>query len=105
MLAGKDHLAADRRLLDRLRAEDATCVDAVRHGREFLHHAVGHLAETGLDQFLDLGCGLTTGAPGTALAPIHTSILTTRPGARVAYVDRDPVVLAHARALLDVPAP
>ncbi|MFD5088088.1 SAM-dependent methyltransferase [Kitasatospora sp. NPDC058406] len=105
MLAGKDHLAADRTLLDRLRAEDATCVDAVRRGREFLHHAVGLLAERGLEQFLDLGCGLTTGATGTALAPIHTSVLTARPGARVAYVDRDPVVLAHARALLDVPAP
>ncbi|MFE2726840.1 SAM-dependent methyltransferase [Kitasatospora sp. NPDC059327] len=105
MLAGKDHLAADRTLLDRLRAEDAGCVDAVRHGRAFLHRAAGLLAEGGLAQFLDLGCGLTTGAPGTALAPIHTSVLATRPGARVVYLDRDPVVLAHARALLDVPAP
>ncbi|MGV9266968.1 SAM-dependent methyltransferase [Kitasatospora sp. NPDC003701] len=105
MLAGKDHLAADRTLLELLRAEDAGCVDVVRRGREFLHRAVGLLAERGLEQFLDLGCGLTTGAPGTALAPIHTSVLTARPGARVVYLDRDPVVLAHARALLDVPAP
>ncbi|MED7950202.1 SAM-dependent methyltransferase [Streptomyces sp. BE303] len=105
MLAGKDHLAADRMLLDRLQSEDAHCLVRARRGREFLHHAAGHLAERGLDQFLDLGCGLTTGAPGTALAPIHTSVLTARPGARVVYLDRDPVVMAHARALLDAPAP
>ncbi|MFF1909623.1 SAM-dependent methyltransferase [Kitasatospora sp. NPDC058218] len=105
MLAGKDHLAADRALSDLLRAEDAGCVDAVRRGREFLHHAARLLAERGLEQFLDLGCGLTTGVPGTVLAPIHTSVLTARPGARFVYLDRDPVVMAHARALLDAPAP
>ncbi|MFD5922783.1 SAM-dependent methyltransferase [Kitasatospora sp. NPDC058201] len=105
MLAGKDHLAADRTLLDFLQAEDRDCVDTVHRGREFLHRTTGLLAEHGLEQFLDLGCGLTTGAPGTALAPIHTSVLTTRPDARFVYLDRDPVVMAHARALLDAPAP
>ncbi|WP_329485378.1 SAM-dependent methyltransferase [Kitasatospora sp. NBC_01246] len=93
------------RAVDLLLSEDAGCVDPVRHGREFLHHAVGLLAERGLEQFLDLGCGLTTGAPGTALAPIHSSVLAAQPGARVVYLDHDPVVMVHARALLDAPAP
>ncbi|MEE1820854.1 SAM-dependent methyltransferase [Streptomyces sp. BE20] len=105
MLAGKDHLPADRILLHQLQAEDAGCAETVRRAREFLHHTVRLQAERGLGQFLDLGCGLTTGAPGTVLAPIHTSILTVRPGARVTYLDRDAVVMTHARALLDAPKP
>ncbi len=55
---------------------------------------VAHLAESGTTQFLDLGCGLP--APGN----VHEIAQRVRPEAKVVYVDMDPIVLAHARALL-----
>ncbi|MGW2548324.1 SAM-dependent methyltransferase, partial [Kitasatospora sp. NPDC001574] len=62
----------------------------------------------GIRQHVDLGCGLTTGhhndAP-KALLPLHAVLLPLAPGIRVVYADRDPVVMAHARALLHSPAP
>ncbi|MFE2728185.1 SAM-dependent methyltransferase [Kitasatospora sp. NPDC059327] len=105
MLGGKDHLAADRALLTLLMAEDPHCVPVAGQSRAFLHLAARSLAEQGQEQFLDLGCGLTTEATGTLLAPIHTSVLGARPTARTVYVDNDPMVMAHARALPHPPAP
>ncbi|GGV26882.1 hypothetical protein GCM10010495_48580 [Kitasatospora herbaricolor] len=104
-LGGKDHLGPDRTLLDLLQAEDQDWTTTALRARQDLHRVVRRLAEDGLDQFVDLGCGLTTGAPGSPLAPIHTSILPIRPTARIAYVDIDPMVMTHARALLHAPAP
>ncbi|MEU9127782.1 SAM-dependent methyltransferase [Kitasatospora sp. NPDC048540] len=104
-LGGKDHLPPDRNLLDLLRTEDTGWSTATGQARQLLHRAVRRLAEDGLDQFADLGCGLTTGMPESPLAPIHTSVLPIRPAARIVYVDADPIVMTHARALLRAPAP
>ncbi|GHH78951.1 hypothetical protein GCM10018781_55840 [Kitasatospora indigofera] len=104
-LGGKDHLGPDRTLLDLLQAEDQDWITTALRARQDLHRVLRRLAEDGSDQFLDLGCGLTTGAPGSPLAPIHTSILPICPTARIAYVDVDPMVMTHARALLHAPVP
>jgi hypothetical protein len=63
----------------------------------FLAKAVRWLAEQGVTQFLDLGCGLPTGQN------THEIAQGVRPDCRVVYVDADPIVLAHARALLRAP--
>lgn len=94
LLGGKDNLAADRLAADRIARAAPHAVAAVRHNRAFLRRAVRHLALTGIDQFLDLGSGLPTARN------VHTVAAEVTPGARVIYVDNDPVVLAHARALL-----
>ncbi len=104
-LGGKDNLNPDRSLLDLLHTEDPDWTGATVHARQNLHRIVRRLAKDGIDQYLDLGCGLTTGAPHNPLAPIHTSILPIRPTARITYVDADPMVMTHARALLHAPAP
>lgn len=65
-----------------------------RNNRAFLVRAVEHLAAAGITQFVDIGTGIPT-AP-----TVHEVARRTHPGARVVYVDDDPVVLAHARALL-----
>jgi ubiquinone/menaquinone biosynthesis C-methylase UbiE len=68
----------------------------VRANRAFLSRAVRHLAgEAGIRQFLDTGTGLPT-ADNT-----HEVAQRVAPGCRVVYVDSDPIVLAHGRALLD----
>ena len=69
-----------------------------RQNRLFLARAVTWLAgQEGVRQFIDIGCGLPT-AQNT-----HQSAQAVDPGCRVAYVDRDPVVICHARALLSAP--
>src|SRR5262249_40113279 len=66
-----------------------------RQNRSFLARAVRHLAtDAGIDQFLDIGTGLPT------VDNVHQIAQRCNPAARVVYVDRDPVVLTHARALL-----
>lgn len=69
-------------------------VSGVRANRAFLRRAVEALAESGIDQFLDLGAGLPSAGN------VHEVAQGVNPAARVVYVDNDPVVLAHARALL-----
>jgi SAM-dependent methyltransferase len=63
----------------------------------FLARAVHWLAEQGVTQYLDLGCGLPTGQN------THEIAQAVHPGCRVVYVDADPIVLVHARALLRAP--
>ena len=65
-----------------------------RENRQFLGRAVSYVAGRGIGQFIDVGAGLPT-AVNT-----HDVACRAAPGARVAYVDNDPVVLAHAQALL-----
>ena len=72
-------------------------VAAVRANRAFVRRAVAFLAESGIDQYLDLGSGLPTGEN------VHEIVGRINPAARVAYVDNDPIVLVHARALLADP--
>jgi hypothetical protein len=94
-LGGKDNFAADRKAGDQAIAAYPDIVFSVRANRAFLARAVRYLAtEAGIRQFLDIGTGIPT-ANNT-----HEVAQEAAPSSRVVYVDNDPVVLAHARALL-----
>jgi O-methyltransferase involved in polyketide biosynthesis len=94
-LGGKDNFAADRELGERTLAAYPNLVFSVRANRAFLARAVRFLtAERGIRQFLDIGTGIPT-ANNT-----HEVAQSVAPESRIVYVDNDPVVLSHARALL-----
>ena len=94
-LGGKDNFAADRRAAEQAIAAYPPILRAVREQRAFLSRAVRYLAEqAGIRQFLDIGTGIPT-ANNT-----HEAAQAAAPDARIVYVDNDPMVLAHARALL-----
>jgi hypothetical protein len=94
-LGGKDNFAADREAAKQAIAANPGIVFDVRANRAFLARAVGYLAdERGIRQFLDLGTGLPT-ANNT-----HEVAQSVAPDSRIVYVDSDPIVLTHARALL-----
>jgi len=94
-LGGKDNFAADRESGDLIASAYPAIVVSARENRAFLQRAVTVLGgELGISQFLDIGTGLPT-ADNT-----HQVAQRLNPAARVAYVDNDPMVMAHARALL-----
>jgi O-methyltransferase involved in polyketide biosynthesis len=94
-LGGKDNYAVDREAGDRYRESYPAIVDVARASRRFLMRAIRFLAgEAGLRQFLDVGTGLPT-ADNT-----HEVAQRVAPECRIVYVDNDPLVLTHARALL-----
>ncbi len=94
-LGGKENYAADRAAGDRTIAEFPGIVASARANRAFLRRAVRFLAtEGGVRQFLDIGTGIPT-SDNT-----HEVAQSLAPQSRIVYVDNDPVVLAHARALL-----
>ena len=93
-LGGKDHYAADRAEAERLLAIYPPLRAMVRENRAFVAQAVTWAARQGIGQFIDLGSGFP------ASLSVHKTARTVLPSARVAYVDNDPVVLTHARALL-----
>jgi hypothetical protein len=94
-LGGKDHFAADRELAERFIEADPEVIAGVRANRAFLGRAVHFLAtKARVRQFLDIGTGIPT-ANNT-----HEVAQRAAPDSRVVYVDNDPIVLAHARALL-----
>ncbi|GAA5136109.1 SAM-dependent methyltransferase [Pseudonocardia adelaidensis] len=94
-LGGKDNYAVDREVGDAWMALYPEIVEKARESRAFLRRVVRFLAgEAGIRQFLDIGTGLPT-ADNT-----HEVAQGVAPGVRVVYVDNDPLVLAHARALL-----
>ncbi len=94
-LGGKDNFAADREAAELVVSSYPTVLASVRAQREFLGRAVRYLAaEAGIRQFLDIGTGLPS-AGNT-----HEAAQEVAPDARIVYVDNDPIVLAHARALL-----
>jgi O-methyltransferase involved in polyketide biosynthesis len=94
-LGGKDHFAADRMAGDQTLAVLPEIVDIARASRQFLVRVVRYLAgDAGIRQFLDVGTGLPT-AGNT-----HEVAQGVAPESRVVYVDNDPMVLAHAHALL-----
>ncbi|MFC6883319.1 MULTISPECIES: SAM-dependent methyltransferase [Actinomadura] len=96
-LGGKDNYAADRNLAEQVLREAPAVAGMVAANRAFLRRSVRLLAErAGIRQFVDVGCGLPAGESVDALARRHA------PDCRVAYVDNDPLVLSHARALLAV---
>jgi O-methyltransferase involved in polyketide biosynthesis len=78
---------------EKLMAVAPLTVEVTRENRQFLARAVGWAASQGISQFIDVGCGMPT-VPNT-----HGTAQKIIPDARVAYVDNDPVVLAHLRAL------
>ncbi|TDE33582.1 SAM-dependent methyltransferase [Actinomadura sp. 6K520] len=94
LLGGKDHYAADRELAHRILEVLPQAADAARADRGFLGRAVRLLAGRGVRQFVDLGCGLPKDDNLHQMAARHIG------GSRVVYVDDDPLVIAHARALL-----
>ena len=94
-LGGKNHYAADREVADKVLAGAPSARTGPRENRAFLGRAVRFLtAEAGIRQFLDIGTGLPT------TDNVHEVAQRIAPSSRVVYVDNDPLVLAHARALL-----
>jgi len=95
-LGGKDNFAADRKTAIKAMEAWPPIRTGARENRAFLGRVVRYLAEeAGITQFLDLGSGL----PG--VGNVHEIAQDVNPAARVVYVDNDPIVLAHGRALLN----
>jgi S-adenosyl methyltransferase len=95
LLGGKDNFAADRALADAVVKAMPSARSMARANRDFLRRAVHYLAtEAGIRQFLDVGTGIPT-AGNT-----HEVAQAVAKDSRVVYVDNDPIVLAHARALM-----
>jgi O-methyltransferase involved in polyketide biosynthesis len=95
-LGGKDNFEADRRAAEESNRIFPKTVESARACRAFLSRAVRYLtAEEGVRQFLDLGSGLPS------VQNVHEVAQSIAPESRVVYVDNDPVVLLHARTLLD----
>ena len=95
LLGGRDNFAADRKAAEAMIQAYPTMVELMRANRAFLRRAVQFLAgDAGIRQFLDIGTGIPTAGN------IHEVAQEIAPDSRVVYVDYDPVVLAHARALL-----
>ncbi|NEA29885.1 SAM-dependent methyltransferase [Actinomadura bangladeshensis] len=94
-MGGKDNYAADRAAGDAVAEVYPQIVTMARQSRQFLIRVVRFLAgECGIRQFIDVGTGLPT------MQNTHEVAESIAPDARVIYVDNDPLVLAHARALL-----
>src|SRR6201992_18359 len=94
-LGGKNNFAADRATAAQVLESWGSVRTGVRENRALLGRAVRHLAsEAGVSQFLDLGTGLPSANN------VHEVAQAINPEARVVYADNDPIVLAHARALL-----
>jgi len=97
-LGGKDNFGSDReaaeKLMELARGAGSDPRETSRANRGFLVRAVHHIAESGVRQFLDIGTGLPT------QDNVHQVAQRAAPGNSVVYVDNDPVVLVHARALL-----
>ncbi|HWS36966.1 MAG TPA: SAM-dependent methyltransferase [Actinoplanes sp.] len=93
-LGGKDHFQVDRDSGEMIAAAYPAVRTTARQGRAFHNRAVRHLAEAGIRQFIDIGTGLP--------APDNTHEVAQRVAAdcKVVYVDNDPMVLSHARALM-----
>ena len=95
LVGGRDNFEADRRAARLLISAAPVVAECGPASRAFLRRSVTHLAaEAGIRQFLDVGTGIPT-AGNT-----HEVAQAAAPGCRIVYVDNDPVVLTHARALL-----
>ena len=95
-LQGKDHYPADRAAALAVMEKFPEVATIAQANRAFLVRAVRHVARQGVTQFIDFGAGLPT-SPNT-----HEVAREITPDARVCYVDNDQLVLAHARAMLEV---
>ena len=93
-LGGKDNFAADRQVGEKVAELAPWVITGARGNRAFLTRAVRYLAQAGIRQFLDIGSGLPSSGN------VHEVAQAVDPACRVVYADNDPIVLAHARALL-----
>ncbi|XVU21718.1 SAM-dependent methyltransferase [Actinoplanes sp. CA-054009] len=93
-LGGKDHFAADRASGDAIEAAMPSIRTMALENRRFLGRAARLIASRGVRQFLDIGTGIP--APGNT----HEVVQAVDPTSKIVYVDNDPIVLSHARALL-----
>ncbi|MBF8192955.1 SAM-dependent methyltransferase [Nonomuraea sp. K274] len=97
-LGGRDNFASDREAAEKMieigrkLGNDARVM--AKANRDFLGRAVSTIAAAGVRQFIDIGAGLPT------QDNVHQVAQRQNPGSRIVYVDNDPIVLAHARALL-----
>jgi hypothetical protein len=96
-LGGKDNFEADRIAAEKAMSVVPDAQKIARTNREFLVRVVQTMADSGVDQFIDLGTGFPT-SPN-----VHEVARERRPNARIVYVDNDPVVVAHNRALRQGP--
>lgn len=92
-LGGNDHFQADREAGERVIEAYPETAALARANRRFLTRAVWYLAEHGISQYVDLGCGMPT------LPAVHEIARQVRPDARVVYVDADPVVASRYRSV------
>ncbi len=93
-LGGAHNFAIDRALADEIARMTPNVGETMRAGREFLRRAVRFLIDQGIRQFLDIGSGIPT------VGNVHEIAQQIIPAARIAYVDIDPVAVAHSRAML-----
>jgi SAM-dependent methyltransferase len=93
-LGGKDNSAADREAAEQVLQFMPEILDTVRGNRQFLRRAVRFLREAGIRQFIDIGSGLPN-SPN-----VHEIAQADNTGARVVYVDNDPMVFMHTEALM-----
>jgi hypothetical protein len=95
LLGGKDNFYADRAAVNKIFKIEPGSAVAARQNRDFLRRTVRFLtSEIGIRQFLDIGSGLPSADN------VHEVAQSLAPESRIVYVDNDPVVLTHARALL-----
>ena len=95
VLGGKDNYPADRVVAEEALRVLPSLTEETRANRQFLRRAVRYVVrDEGIDQILDIGTGIPT------VGPTHEVAQAENPGCRVVYVDNDPIVLVHARALL-----
>jgi len=94
-LGGKDYFAAGREAAEKALSVVPDGRRVARENRRFLVRAVSHIARRGIDQFIDFGTGIPT-SPN-----VHEAARSIIPQASVAYVDNDPIVIVHGRALLE----
>ncbi|WP_063130884.1 SAM-dependent methyltransferase [Nocardia fusca] len=95
LLGGQDHYEADRKIGSYFTHDLPGSVTIAHTNRQALIRAIGDIADDGIGQFIDIGSGLPTADNVHQVAQRHN------PDARVIYVDNDPIVLAHGRALLE----
>lgn len=94
-MGGKDNYPVDREAGDAWVVDNPGIIELARHQRQYLIRVVSYLAgEAGIRQFLDIGTGLPT------MQNTHEVAQSIAPESKIVYVDNDPLVLAHARALL-----
>jgi SAM-dependent methyltransferase len=99
LLGGEQNFESDRAAAELLKSRAPELVDSAFANRGFHQRAARYIAEQGVRQFIDIGSGLPT------VGNTHEVVRRVAPGARVVYVDNDPLVLAHGRDLLrDDPA-